>query len=307
MPARAGWLLVSLAVVLATAWNVSRWPRHQARRASTPATSTTPRVPTSALDPQRWPGPDAPLTRLPASFPDGPPLRVLIDPGHGAPNNHGNTSSLCVEEQDAMQGLAAALAERLQATGHVEARLARLPGQAVEYSARLAEAARWDADAFVSLHSDVRGQVARWSPSPGQDCPVALDAPGFAVLYADEGPPELTARREALGRAVARRMIEAGFLAYGGAEYAGIYAPDAPGAFVDRHPPEQRIFVLRRAAMPSILVETHNALDPREAARWVLPETLDAFAAAVAAALADVVARPASAASVTSAPGESPK
>jgi N-acetylmuramoyl-L-alanine amidase len=47
------------------------------------------------------------------------------------------------------------------------------------------------------------------------------------------------------------------------------------------------IFVLRRAAMPSILVETHNALDPREAARREDPGTVDAFAAAVLAALGD--------------------
>jgi N-acetylmuramoyl-L-alanine amidase len=86
-------------------------------------------------------------------------------------------------------------------------------------------------------------------------------------------------------------MGEAGFLAYGGGAYVGIYAADeqAKGLFVDRHAPEQRIYVLRRAAMPSILVETHNALDPREAERWNDPETLDAFAAAGAAALGDAL------------------
>ena len=103
-------------------------------------------------------------------------------------------------------------------------------------------------------------------------------------------PP--TARRVTLGRAVAHHMSEAGFLAYGGLAYLGMYVPDEqePGVFVDRHAEGQRIFVLRRAAMPSILVETHNALDPREAERWTDPETLDAFAAAVAAALGDVPA-----------------
>ena len=86
-------------------------------------------------------------------------------------------------------------------------------------------------------------------------------------------------------------MTEAGFLPYGGGGYVGLYAADAevPGVFVDRHAPEQRIFVLRRAPMPSILVETHNALDPREAERWAEPETVDAFAAAIAAAIADAL------------------
>ena len=37
--------------------------------------------------------------------------------------------------------------------------------------------------------------------------------------------------------------------------------------------------------MPSILVETHNALDDREALRWEEPATRDALAHALAAAL----------------------
>jgi N-acetylmuramoyl-L-alanine amidase len=41
--------------------------------------------------------------------------------------------------------------------------------------------------------------------------------------------------------------------------------------------------------MPSILVETHNALDPREASRWATGEVIDAFAAAVTAALAETL------------------
>jgi N-acetylmuramoyl-L-alanine amidase len=288
MPSRAGWLLVLLAgVVAALAWNVLSL---RARSPKVPR-AALPGVSASALDLRLWPSEDAALTPPAATFREASGiLRVMIDPGHGAANNHGNTSSFCVEEQDAMLDVAEALADRLEETGHVAVRLARDPGRTVEYPARLEEAAGWGADAFVSLHSDVRGKVERWSPALGRDCPFAIDAPGFAVLYSDEGDPGLAAKRAALARAVARRMGEAGFLPYGGAAYIGIYAPDeqAPGTFVDRHAAEQRIFVLRRAAMPSILIETHNALDPREAARWTDPETLDAFAAAVAAALGDV-------------------
>ena len=84
-------------------------------------------------------------------------------------------------------------------------------------------------------------------------------------------------------------MREAGFWPYRGGEYAGLYEHDAeqPGVFVDRHAPAQRIFVLRRPSMPSALIETHHALDPREAERWSEPHTLDVFASAVAAALVD--------------------
>jgi N-acetylmuramoyl-L-alanine amidase len=288
MGARTGLIVgVSCAITVAA---FAAGPLFRHARGATPATS---RAPVEApADPIRWPGDAAWLTPPEARFAAGrAKVRVMIDPGHGAPGNRGNTSCFCVDEQDAMLDLGEALADRLEATGHIEARLSREGDRRVEYAERVEGAAAWGAEAFVSLHSDVRGRADRWSPEPGRSCPVARDAPGFAVLYSDEGEGELGAARLSLGRAVARRMTEAGFLPYGGAAYVGLYAPDAevPAVFADRHAPEQRIFVLRRAPMPSILVETHNALDPREAARWAEPETVDAFAAAVAAAIADAL------------------
>jgi len=284
-----GWLLAWSGVAAAAlAWNVLRPPR-RASLALGPAR----RALASAVDPRQWPGADATLTPPVAGFPaDLGVLRVMIDPGHGAIGNRGNTSSFCVDEQDTMLELAEALADRLTETGHVEVQLTRDPGVLVEYADRLADAEGWGADAFVSLHSDVRGRLERWAPEPDLDCPVALEAPGFAVLYSDEGAADLASRRLGLGRAVARRMTEAGFLPYGGAAYTGLYAPDADtrGVFVDRHAQGQRIFVLRHPSMPSILVETHNAVDPKEATRWTEPATVDAFAAAVAAALGDALA-----------------
>ena len=46
--------------------------------------------------------------------------------------------------------------------------------------------------------------------------------------------------------------------------------------------------VLRRPAMPAILVETHNALDPRETARWDEAYTRKAFTLALARGLVAV-------------------
>jgi N-acetylmuramoyl-L-alanine amidase len=277
-------LLGAVGVVAAITWGAARTPRRAA---------IVPRREPVLADPAAWPAAQATLTVLapPATAgaePAAPLLRVMLDPGHGARANRGNTSTFCVAEQDAMMEVAVALADRLEATGGVEVRLAREPGCVVEYAARLADAAAWGADAFVSLHSDVRGKIERWAPEAGLDCPIALDAPGFSVLYSDEGDADLKTRRRDLGLAAARRMADAGFLPYSGVAYVGLYGEEAQaGLFVDRHAPEQRIFVLRRAAMPSILIETHNALDPREAARWADPDTLDAFAGALAAALAD--------------------
>lgn len=223
------------------------------------------------------------------------PLRVLLDAGHGAENNHGNTSSYGVAEEDFTLDLALDVEAELEATGAFEVRQSRATGDRVAYAARLEAATAMGADAFVSLHSDVRGTVHTWSPVPGVEARASIDAPGFSVLYADEGAPSLVARRRALAGAVAAEMREAGFFPYGGAEYQGLYAPDpaSPGSFVDRHEDRKRIFVLRRATVPSIIVETHNALDPREAARWDEAWARRAFAMALARALAGALTAPA--------------
>ncbi|MFT3770712.1 MAG: N-acetylmuramoyl-L-alanine amidase [Minicystis sp.] len=283
MASHAGWIAAAVGglAVAALAWGAAR-----------PAARRTHAV--EAVDPARWPGERAALAAPAAAFPPGFGVaRVMLDPGHGAPGNRGNSSCFCADEQDTMLDVAEALKDRLEATGHFEIRLTRDRGALVEYVDRVADADAFGAEAFVSLHSDIRGHADRWSPEPGLTCSVALEAPGFAVLYSDEGDRDLADRRLALGRAVARRMEEAGFLPYGGAAYVGLYAADdgVRGLFADRHAPDQRIFLLRRTLMPAVLVETHNALDPREAQRWQAPETLDAFAAAVAAALADALGR----------------
>jgi N-acetylmuramoyl-L-alanine amidase len=277
MASYAGWIaaIAGGLAAAAIAWSATR-----------PRALRTPPV-----DGARWPGDRATLTRIVPTFPsrfEG--VRVMIDPGHGARDNKGNESSFCVDEQDAMMDLAEAVAERLEATGRFDVRLTRERGALVEYADRVADAAAWGADAFVSLHSDVRGHWTHWSPEPGVTCRLSLHAPGFSVLYSDEADAGLTARRLELGRAVAHRMTEAGFLAYGGAAYAGLYGGDAtPGVFVDRHAVDHRIFVLRRTPMPAVLVETHNALDAREARRWRDADTIDAFSNALAAALADAL------------------
>ena len=87
-------------------------------------------------------------------------------------------------------------------------------------------------------------------------------------------------------------MSEAGFFPYPGQEYEGLYAaePGAAGAFVDRHADAKRLMVLRRTSMPAVIVETHNALDPREAARWDEAHTREAFAMALARGLGRALA-----------------
>ncbi len=239
----------------------------------------------------------APFPKVKVVEPVFPPSfgtrKVYVDPGHGAPNNPGNTSSFCLEEQEFSLATAKALAARLTATGHFTVKLARPDDTPVAYEDRVDAAQAFGADAFVSIHSDVRGDALRWSPEPGKSCPVSYGATGFAVLFSDECDAGLCARRGKLARSVAKTMSAAGFVPYTGRAYVGLYDADAAeaGVFLDRHAPGKRIFVLKKPTMPSVLVETHHALDPGEARAWDEPATLDAFGAAVAVALVDALAR----------------
>ncbi len=211
-----------------------------------------------------------------------PRVSVYLDAGHGAVDNPGNTSSFCVREQDFTIALSDDVAAVLEETGRFWVVRSRVGDQLVAYTSRVEEARRLGADVFVSLHSDVRGKTQRWSPQPSVECLRSEDAPGFSVLYSDEGPSEVASARHLLAERVAAAMLEASFLPYGGAEYTGLYEAAGPGVFVDRHEDKKRIMVLRRPTMPSVIVETHNALDPREAEAWEDPTVRRAFALALA-------------------------
>jgi N-acetylmuramoyl-L-alanine amidase len=237
-----------------------------------------------------WPSPSARLTAPKITYPpDFGVHRLYVDAGHGAPGNPGNTSCFCEKEQDYTLFAARELARRLSETGHFDVRLSRGDDGPVDYHDRVDDAVRFGADAFLSLHSDVRKRPERWSPEPGLTCPVSYAAPGFSVLYSDEGDEAEVGRRRLLARETGFRLAAIGLLPYDGADYAHLYEADAQnaGVFIDRHAPDQRIFVLYRPPIPAIIIETHHALDPREATRFREPATLDAFAAAITAALVD--------------------
>ncbi|MEZ4440001.1 MAG: N-acetylmuramoyl-L-alanine amidase [Polyangiaceae bacterium] len=213
--------------------------------------------------------------------------KIYLDAGHGAKGNTGNRSSLCQDEQDFTLSLAEQIAPRLRSRHGFEVTISRRAGELVDYRSRVAAAEAWGADAFVSLHSDIRGSAETTEP-----CPTSRAAPGFSVLWSDVGPEPLNRRRLDLARATARALARLGLPAYHGHDYAGLYDPDAggeEGVFVDRHEPEKRIFVLWKPAIPSIIIETHNALDDREARRWNDDETRLAFADALGLALAEVL------------------
>ncbi len=243
-------------------------------------------------DPRDWPGPEARLQAPVVQFPEGfGVFRVVVDPGHGAKGNTGNLSSFCEDEQDFTMALGEELAKHLRGTGHFDVRLSRERDDLVAYPDRVTSAAHWEAHAFLSLHSDVRGQMQTWEPDGGSPCPRSEVAPGFSVLWSDEG--DQGPRRLALARVLATNMARAGFRAYLGEEY-DLYEGDGmvPGVFVDRHPAGKRIYVLYKPRMPSVIVETHNAWDPREARRWREAETRQVFFQVVTASLVALLSTP---------------
>jgi N-acetylmuramoyl-L-alanine amidase len=221
--------------------------------------------------------------------------RVYIDAGHGAPGNSGGNSAFCEAEEGFTLAVAEDLARRLETTQKLEVRLSRQGDARPPYPSRLREAQAWGADVFLSIHEDMRGWATYWEPDPGRRCLREDVSPGFAVLWSDSGDAGAISLRHGLARRLSERMQQAGFLPYDGWHYQGLYDADADeaGVFVDRHAPGGRIYVLRRPAMPSVIIETHNGLDVQEAARWKEERTLEAFGASVAAALADFFSAPA--------------
>ncbi len=243
---------------------------------------------TAAPAPPVWPAEGAPLVLPSPPTWTGRPLRVVIDAGHGAPKNLGNTSVRCEREADFTRRTQDAVLERLRPLPGLTLRAGR-PDEALRtYDERIVAFEAWKADAVISLHSDARAGDG-WTVSPSTGCYQGEGASGFAVLYSDEGASSRVLARQRLARAVGRRLAEAGFLAYSGADYVGLYAPDPEmaGVFLDRHEPGQRIRMLRGVDVPLVIVETHQAVDPMEVARWDEPATLDAFAAALHAAVVD--------------------
>ncbi|WP_224240892.1 N-acetylmuramoyl-L-alanine amidase family protein [Hyalangium gracile] len=244
-----------------------------------------------------WPAPGAPLKVQPLQAPkDFRKKRIYLDAGHGYRGNRGNSSVTCEDEADFTLRVAEELARRLEATGRFRVRLSHKAGQDVAYRARIADAEAWKADAFVSLHSDARGMATWWEGAPGRQCLRQDATPGFSVLWADDTSEPMKVRRVTLARALARNMAQAGFLPYDGVDYVNLYAgdPEHPGVFVDRHEQGQRIMMLRRPKVPSVIIETHHALDFEEAARWKEARTLESFSAAVAQGLVDALAAPTS-------------
>ena len=246
-----------------------------------------------------WPssGEDLHVLQLPP-LPDAgrtAKLRVYVDAGHGAKDNHGASSCTCENEEDFTLRTAQALVKALEATGRFELKLSRSGDVHPSYAARVTEAERWKADLILGIHFDVRGSAYAYEPEPGKQCwrapvlqPEGEETGGFSVLWSDEDSDRRPEREKSAqyGRQIALKMAQTGMRPYGGWDYQGLYIGDeVPGCFIDRHVLRRRVWMLKKPTVPSVIVETHHALDLQERARWDEPATLEVFATAIAAAL----------------------
>ncbi len=253
-----------------------------ARRSAVAEVAEVVEAPPAPTAPPAWPAAGA----LRALDPARPRSRVLLDAGHGAEGNSGNTNAKGESEQDVMRRVADAVVAEWALEG-LQVERTRPDAALVSYDARLSRSAH--ADLLVSLHSDARaGSGQTWIDAAAGTWRTE-GATGFAVLWSDEGEAARVEPRRRLAQATARRLAEAGFLPYPGLDYPGLYEADAetPGMFVDRHALPQRIRLLRRPPVPSIIIETHEAHDLDEVRRWEEAATTHAFARALAAALVD--------------------
>lgn len=214
---------------------------------------------------------------------------MVIDAGHGSRGNEGNHGCACQLEQEHTLSVAQHVALQLQASGRFEVQLSRHSGETPSYRTRIAAAERFRAEIIVSIHSDARGWPTSHLIKGDEVCWANPDDPGFAVLWNDEG--EARFGRQHLGRVMGRRLREAGFLPYDGYHYSSLYEHDTeePSAWIDRRPIRKRVYFLRASTIPTVIIETHHALDSAEVARWDEATTVSAFSSAVGAAVLEAV------------------
>jgi len=209
---------------------------------------------------------------------------VFVVAGHGTGRNHGNVGCRCQVEEHFTLDATDDLAARLDATGVFEVTRARSASYRPSYASRIAHLHRSDAAVMLELHSDARADALypHTRREDGSWCYAADDDPGIAILVRDQGPAAEVMPRLRLARRVAEALVDAGFSAYDGNNYGEQYDLDTtPGVFLDR----RGLYMLKRARVPAILIETHNAYDAREAERWDEEATRDAFGRAVIEAL----------------------
>ena len=161
-------------------------------------------------------------------------IKIYIDQGHNPRNPNAGAEGNGLREQDIVYRVGIALRDLLVANGNFEVRLSRpTPETQIGTSnttslrARVSDANAWGADYFISLHTN----AATASSATGSEAFV-YSSPSVAYDFAQD---------------ILRRMTEAT-----GLSNRGVFA--RPG-----------LYVLRKTAMPAVLVELGFITNPSDA------------------------------------------
>ncbi len=175
-------------------------------------------------------------------------IKVYIDQGHNPVNPNAGAEGNGLREQDVVFEIGVRLAALLRANGNFEARLSRPTKEtqlgtstATSLSTRVREANDWGADFFISLHTNASDNAG------------ATGVEAFVYSTASKGYPLALDIVNALE------------------EETGLYNR---GVFA-----RSGLYVLRRSAMPAVLVELGFITNPRDAR--LMSESPELFARGV--------------------------
>lgn len=161
-------------------------------------------------------------------------IKIYIDQGHNPQNPNAGAEGNGLREQDLVYTIGQELADLLRANGNFEVRLSRPTpntqlgsSAATSLATRVQDANRWGADYFISLHTNAAAS------------PAATGVEAYS--YAPRGP----------AFNLGTDILE-GLVATTGLRNRGMKA--RPG-----------LYVLRRTAMPAVLVELGFITNPRDA------------------------------------------
>lgn len=200
-------------------------------------------------------------------------MRVYLDPGHGGPDRGGRALP-GLDEADLNLAIALAAAEHLRAAG-VDVRMSRADdnikqGSQEELKRRTTEANGWGADCFVSVHNNSMGgsgaatgveTYVQQGNAPSQDLGMRIHSAVLKVM----GRPD---------RGVRTRDLDDGRI-------------HKLGAGTDPDTDEDYYHVLRKANMPSVIIEGGFMDHPADGARLKDSEVLRQLGVAIAGAVID--------------------
>ncbi|WP_461350480.1 N-acetylmuramoyl-L-alanine amidase [Bradyrhizobium sp. USDA 4454] len=212
-------------------------------------------------------------------------FRIVLDVGHTA-ESEGAISARNVAEFIFNRRLARVIEERLKADGFAETRLLLTEGKArPSLFKRVASASNLHADLLLSIHHDsVPNKMLEDWEFEGRKSHFSDRFSGYSVFVSRENPDFRTSLRFA--ELVAKEMKA------GGLHYAEQYSLPVMGS--NQHPllnkdtgvySYDELIVLRKTAMPAVLLEAGSIINRDEELAMDSPERRNIIAGGVAAAV----------------------